>query len=62
MLVHVGSACNSVLLSISDNSAQFIFVADVHLGDILNIDTLFVLSDFEVIFTYIKQIPHLLHV
>ena len=45
-----------------DNSKQFMFIADIHFGQILHIYSLLILSDFKVVFTNIQEISYFLHV
>ena len=62
MLVHVGGASDPVLLPVRDDPRQLVLVANVHLGDILNVAAFLVLSDLEIVLAYVEQVPYFLHV
>jgi hypothetical protein len=36
MLIHIGSCRHSVLLTMGDDSEEFMFVADINLGDVFD--------------------------
>ena len=62
MFVHVSSTGDSVLLAICDDSSQFILVTHINFSDVFDITTLFVLSDLEVVFAYVKKVSYFLHI
>lgn len=62
LFVHTSSAGHPILLPVVDYPKQLMLVTHVQLTQVLNVQTLFVLPDLQIVLGHVQQIPNLLHI